>query len=93
MGSYLVLVLTLWVVVDLPTAVLGEEVHAGKLDDSGQDEEEAHGHEVVQGGGVGHLGQVVPVVETQEAHGEHRGDPCGRTQGRYGQYGMTMLNL
>lgn len=44
------------------------------LDNSGEDVHEGDEDEVVQRGGVGHLGKVLPSLEAHEGHGEHRGD-------------------
>lgn len=47
------------------------------LDERGEDEDEAHGHEQVHGRHVGHLGKGLPGDGTQRGHGQHRGDAWG----------------
>ena len=44
------------------------------LDNCGEDVHERDEDEVVQGGGIGDFGQVLPSLEAHEGHGEHCGD-------------------
>ena len=69
--------------VHLAAAVFREEVDSSKLDDGGQHEGETDPDEVVEGRGVGDLGQVPPVIDAQEGHGQHVRDACS------GEYKVT----
>ena len=60
--------------VKLPGAQLGEVMNCPELDDGEDDVHVGDEQEHVQGGGVGNLGQILPGLQAQECHGEHRGD-------------------
>ena len=48
------------------------------LHHSGENISEGNKHKIIQSSGVGNLGQVLPGLQAQEGHGQHRGDPCNR---------------
>ena len=45
------------------------------LDYCAEDIEEGDEDKIVESGGVGHLGQVLPGLQAHEGHGQHGGDP------------------
>jgi hypothetical protein len=47
-----------------------------KLDDSGEDVGEGDEDKVVEGGGVGHLRQVLSRLQAQERHRQHCRNAC-----------------
>ena len=60
--------------VKLPGAQLGEVMNGSELDDGEDDVHVRDEEEHVQGRGVGNLGEILPGLQAQEGHGEHRGD-------------------
>ncbi len=54
-------------------------VDESKLYDSGEDVGEGDEDKVVEGGGVGHLRQVLPRLQAQECHRQHSRNACAQS--------------